>query len=55
LTPAPATAAALAVLREHVDGPGPDRHLAPEIDAAIDLVRSGALVTAVETVVGPLD
>jgi histidine ammonia-lyase len=55
LTPAPATAAALAVLREHVDGPGPDRHLAPEIDAAVDLVRSGALVTAVEAVVGPLD
>jgi histidine ammonia-lyase len=55
LTPAPATAAVLAVLREHVDGPGPDRHLAPEIDAAVDLVRSGALVTAVETVVGPLD
>jgi histidine ammonia-lyase len=55
LTPAPATAAALAVLRAHVDGPGPDRHLAPEIDAVVDLVRSGALVTAVESVTGPLD
>ncbi|HEX2176197.1 MAG TPA: histidine ammonia-lyase [Nocardioidaceae bacterium] len=55
LTPAPATAAALGVLRAHVDGPGPDRHLAPEIDAVVDLVRSGALVTAVESVTGPLD
>ncbi|HEY4455748.1 MAG TPA: histidine ammonia-lyase, partial [Pseudonocardiaceae bacterium] len=29
LTPAPATAAAVAALRENVQGPGPDRHLAP--------------------------
>jgi histidine ammonia-lyase len=45
----------LGVLRERVDGPGPDRHLAPEIDAAAELVHSGAVVTAVESVVGPLD
>ncbi|MFC5290955.1 histidine ammonia-lyase [Actinokineospora guangxiensis] len=44
LTPAPATAAAVAALRERVDGPGPDRHLAPEIAAAVDLVRSGDLL-----------
>ncbi|MGW5052944.1 histidine ammonia-lyase [Actinokineospora sp. NPDC004072] len=44
LTPAPATAAAVAALRERVPGPGPDRHLAPEIAAAEDLVRSGALL-----------
>ncbi|MDQ4085474.1 MAG: histidine ammonia-lyase [Actinomycetota bacterium] len=55
LTPAPATAAVLRELREHVDGPGPDRHLSPEIDAAVGLVHSGAVVTAVESVVGPLD
>ncbi|EID52743.1 histidine ammonia-lyase [Saccharomonospora xinjiangensis] len=48
LAPAPATAAALAVLREHVPGPGPDRHLAPEITAAIDLVRSGTALRAAE-------
>ncbi|GAA3016699.1 histidine ammonia-lyase [Actinokineospora globicatena] len=48
LTPAPATAAAVALLREHVPGPGPDRHLAPEIAAAEDLIRSGALVDAVQ-------
>jgi histidine ammonia-lyase len=55
LTPAPATAAVLHELREHVDGPGPDRHLSPEIDAAVELVRCGAVVTAVESVIGPLD
>jgi len=43
LEPAPATAAAVAKLRASVPGPGPDRHLAPEIAAAEDLIRSGAL------------
>jgi histidine ammonia-lyase len=54
LTPSPATAAVLAALRERVEGPGPDRHLAPEIAAAVELVRSGALVAAAESVTGPL-
>ncbi|ONI83655.1 histidine ammonia-lyase [Saccharothrix sp. ALI-22-I] len=43
LNPAPATAAAVAKLREYVEGPGPDRHLAPEIAAAEELIRNGAL------------
>jgi len=46
LTPAPATAAVVAALRQRVPGPGPDRHLSPEIAAAVELVTSGALVTA---------
>ena len=46
LQPAPATGAALAVLRREVRGPGPDRHLAPEIEAAVRLVHSGHLLTA---------
>ena len=54
LTPAPATAAAVAALREHVAGPGPDRWLAPEIEAAVALVRSGALLAAAQSVTGPL-
>jgi histidine ammonia-lyase len=54
LQPAPATAAVVAALREHVAGPGPDRYLAPEIDAAVELVRTGAVVAAAETVTGPL-
>jgi histidine ammonia-lyase len=55
LAPAPGTAAVVAALREHVPGPGPDRHLAPEIAAATELVRSGALVAAAEAAVGPFD
>ncbi|MFF5991954.1 histidine ammonia-lyase [Prauserella flavalba] len=43
LRPAPVTAAARDLLRAHVDGPGPDRHLAPEIAAAEALITSGAL------------
>ena len=54
LEPAPATAAVLQVLRERVAGPGPDRHLSPEIEAAVDLVHTGAIVAAVEDKIGPL-
>ncbi|MFL6144491.1 MAG: histidine ammonia-lyase [Labedaea sp.] len=43
LAPGPATGAAVAALRRVVPGPGPDRHLAPEIAAAEDLIRSGGL------------
>jgi histidine ammonia-lyase len=49
LEPSPATGAVVRALRERVAGPGPDRHLAPEIEAAVDLVRSGALVAAAES------
>ena len=55
LTPAPGTGAVLARLREHVEGPGPDRYLAPEIAAAVELARTGALVAAAEGAIGPLD
>ncbi|HEU5043826.1 MAG TPA: histidine ammonia-lyase [Nocardioidaceae bacterium] len=54
LAPAPATAAVLQVLRERIPGPGPDRHLSPEIEAAVDLVHTGAIVAAVEDKIGPL-
>jgi histidine ammonia-lyase len=39
----------IAALRHSVDGPGPDRFLAPEIEAAEAFVRSGAAVTAAES------
>ncbi|WP_181699121.1 histidine ammonia-lyase [Nocardia sp. GTS18] len=55
LTPSPATAAVRDALRTRVPGPGPDRHLAPEIEAAVNLAASGALLAAAESVVGPLD
>jgi histidine ammonia-lyase len=54
LTPAPATAAVVATLREQVAGPGPDRFLAPEIEAAVALVTSGAITAAVESAIGLL-
>jgi histidine ammonia-lyase len=54
LEPAAGTGAVRDAVRAVVDGPGPDRHLAPEIDAVADLVRSGAVVAAAESVVGPM-
>jgi histidine ammonia-lyase len=49
LTPGPATGAVRAGLRTMVDGPGPDRFLAPEIEAALTFVGSGAAVAAAES------
>src|SRR5690606_39376172 len=54
LAPAPATAAVRDRLRAEVAGPGPDRHLAPEIEAAVQLVTSGEVLAAAERVIGPL-
>jgi histidine ammonia-lyase len=54
LAPAPATAAVLAEIRRAADGPGSDRYLSPEIEAVVELVRSGALLNAAESVTGPL-
>ncbi|MBS1694002.1 MAG: histidine ammonia-lyase [Actinobacteria bacterium] len=54
LQPAPGTAAVRDVVRAHVDGPGTDRYLAPELDAVVGLVRSGALVAGAERAVGQL-
>jgi histidine ammonia-lyase len=53
LAPAPATAAVRALLRERgVPGPGPDRVLAPELEAAADLVRAGAVLEVARTAGG---
>ena len=54
-SPAPATAAVRDRIRQVVDGPGPDRFLAPELEAVVALVRSGALIEAAEAVTGPLE
>ncbi len=54
LAPSPATGAVLALLRRTVPGPGPDRHLAPEIEEAVQLVGTGALLSAVQEVIGEL-
>jgi histidine ammonia-lyase len=55
LAPAPATAATRDCLREAVPGFGPDRWLSPELEAAEELVGSGALVAAVEEKIGELE
>ncbi len=55
LAPSSATAAAIKTLRDGgVAGPGPDRHLSPEIEAAVALVASGAVLAAVQNVIGEL-
>jgi histidine ammonia-lyase len=55
LEPSPATAAVVRLLRSAgVEGPGPDRHLSPEIETAVSLVQSGAVGRAVEEVIGEL-
>ena len=55
LEPGPGTGAAVAAVREVVAGPGPDRLLSDEIEAAVDLVASRRLLTAVESAITPLD
>jgi histidine ammonia-lyase len=54
LAPSPATGAVRDTIREHVDGPGTDRHLAPEIEAAVALAASGRLLETAEGAVGAL-
>ncbi len=54
LDPSPATGAVLAAMRGVVPGPGPDRHLAPEIEAVVELVRNGTVPAAVERQIGVL-
>ncbi|MER7310155.1 histidine ammonia-lyase [Streptomyces halstedii] len=55
MTPAPASLAVVEALRAAgVEGPGPDRFLAPDLAAADAFVAEGGLVAAVEAVTGPL-
>jgi len=49
LEPAPVTVAVRNLIRGVVEGPGPDRHLAPEIDAVVDLLESGQVSATVVT------
>jgi histidine ammonia-lyase len=54
IEPATATAAVVNALREKVSGPGSDRWLAPEIEAAVAMAADGTFVAAAEHVIGPL-
>ncbi|MFF0224305.1 histidine ammonia-lyase [Streptomyces sp. NPDC004629] len=47
LAPSPVLKAVRDAVRRVVDGPGPDRYLAPEIDAVVGLVRGDAVAAAV--------
>jgi histidine ammonia-lyase len=51
LTPSPAHAAVIAALRETVPGPGPDRFLAPEIEASVRFLADGSARRAAQSVV----
>ncbi len=51
LVPGPATASVRDRVRDRVAGPGPDRHLGPEIEAVADLVTEGAVHAAAADVV----
>jgi histidine ammonia-lyase len=55
LAPAAGTGAVISVLREHVEGVGPDRYLAPEIEEAHRLVVSGEVLAAVTRAIGELE
>jgi len=55
LEPSAATGAVINALRETTAAPGPDRFLAPEIEAAVQFVATGAAIRAVESVTGPLN
>ena len=54
LTPAAATGAVIAGLRAAVQGPGADRFMAPEIEAAVRYVADGDALRAAQSVTGPL-
>lgn len=55
LEPAPASQAVIDLLvGAGASTPGPDRHLSPEIETTVDLVRRGAVLKAVEETIGAL-
>jgi histidine ammonia-lyase len=51
LAPSPAHAAVITALRQTVPGPGPDRFLAPEIEATVRFLADGGARRAAESVV----
>jgi len=54
LRPGAGTGAALEAIRTRIAGSGPDRYVAPDLAAAEELVRSGAVLAAVQSRLGAL-
>ena len=54
LAPAEGTGSVARLVNAGTGGPGPDRHLSPELELAAVLVSSGAIVEAAESAVGGL-
>jgi histidine ammonia-lyase len=50
LVPAPATDALLQLLRNDVEGPGPDRYLAPELTATEELLKTNAMADTLSNI-----
>jgi histidine ammonia-lyase len=55
LAPGKGSRAVLDLLRSQVPGPGADRYLTPDLEAAEALIRGGGLLEAVESAVGPME
>jgi histidine ammonia-lyase len=55
LEPSAATGAVIKALRVTTAGPGVDRFMAPEIEAAVQFIAAGGALHAVEAVTGPLN
>jgi histidine ammonia-lyase len=55
LQPGAATGAVMALLRKHVEGPGADRWLGPELAAVESLIESGAVLAGATAAIGELD
>jgi histidine ammonia-lyase len=52
LEPGPGSAAAVGAVRTRIEGPGPDRWVAPDLEAADELLTAGVIEDAVEAAVG---
>jgi histidine ammonia-lyase len=48
LTPSPDSTKVITALRKTVAGPGPDRYLSPELEAATTFVASGRVMSAIQ-------
>jgi histidine ammonia-lyase len=53
--PSPANAHVVDLVNGVTGGPGPDRYLSPEIEAVVDLVQSGRILSTAEVTTGTLE